>query len=181
VISPVRTAHRSSAQPGALTLLLALVLTLCAACSGGPGTSTSDGLIGRTISIPNGTLLDGGTLTSFGEVAGERRILLNFWASWCMPCREEIPLLAAYAAEPTSGAVVIGVLYRDEAALGQTAAATLGATWPTLVDADGAIAAQVPVNAAPLTLLLNSEGIVLDYQVGQFSSATDLLAFAGHP
>jgi cytochrome c biogenesis protein CcmG/thiol:disulfide interchange protein DsbE len=138
-------------------------------------------LIGRTISIPNGTLLDGGTLTSFGEVAGERRILLNFWASWCMPCREEIPLLAAYAAEPTSGAVVIGVLYRDEAALGQTAAATLGVTWPTLVDADGAIAAQVPVNAAPLTLLLNSEGIVLDYQVGQFSSATDLLAFAGHP
>ncbi|MFM8279024.1 MAG: TlpA family protein disulfide reductase [Candidatus Limnocylindrus sp.] len=173
--------HHSRAQRGALTLLLALVLTLCAACSGEPGTSTSDGLIGRKIGIPNGTLIDGGTLASFGEVAGERRILLNFWASWCVPCREEIPLLAAYAAEPTSGAVVIGVLYRDEAALGQTAAATLGATWPTLADADGAIAAQVPVNAAPLTLLLNSEGLVLDYQVGQFATAADLGAFASQP
>ena len=77
--------------------------------------------------------------------------------------------------------MVIGVLYRDEAALGRSAAATLGATWPTLVDADGAIAAQVPVNAAPLSLLLNSAGLVLDYQVGQFSSAADLLAFASQP
>lgn len=181
MISPVRTAHRSSAQRGALTLLFAFVVIVTSACSGGPGTSTGGGLIGQTISISNGTLLDGGTLASFREAAGERRILLNFWASWCAPCREEVPLLAAYAAEPTSGAVVIGVLYRDEAALGRSAAATLGATWPTLVDADGAIAAQVPVNAAPLTLLLNSEGLVLDYQVGQFSSAADLLAFASQP
>jgi hypothetical protein len=60
-------------------------------------------------------------------------------------------------------------------------AAELGATWVTLIDADGAIAAQVPVNAAPLTLLLDANGVVLDYRVGPFISVAEIAEFADGP
>jgi hypothetical protein len=46
-----------------------------------------------------------------------------------------------------------------------------------LVDGDGTIAGQIPVNAAPLTLLLNASGEVLDYQVGPFASLEEIDAF----
>ena len=51
----------------------------------------------------------------------------------------------------------------------------------TLIDADGAIAAQVPVNAAPLTLLLDASGVVLDYRVGPFISVAEIAEFADGP
>ena len=56
-------------------------------------------------------------------------------------------------------------------------AAELGATWESLVDADGTIAAQIPVNAAPLTLLLDTSGRVLDYQVGPFATLEEIEVF----
>ena len=109
--------------------------------------------------------------------AGKDRILLNFWGSWCVPCRDEIPLLAAYAASAAPQATVVGVLYKDAAGPAAVTATELGATWENLVDADGIIAGQIPVNAAPLTLLLNASGEVLDYQVGPFASLEEIDAF----
>jgi thiol-disulfide isomerase/thioredoxin len=109
--------------------------------------------------------------------AGKDRTLLNFWGSWCVPCRDEIPLLAAYAASAAPQATVVGVLYKDAAGPGAAAAEQLGATWENLVDADGTIAGQIPVNAAPLTLLLNASGEVLDYQVGPFATLEEIDAF----
>ena len=47
--------------------------------------------------------------------------------------------------------------------------------------ADGVIAAQVPVNAAPLTLLLDANGVVLDYRVGPFISVAEIAEFADGP
>jgi len=99
------------------------------------------------------------------------------WGSWCVPCREEIPLFAEYDARAESLGVLVGVLYKDAAGPGAAAATELGATWPTLLDEDGSIAAQIPVNAAPLTLLLNASGEVLDYRVGPFVSVEEIDAF----
>jgi cytochrome c biogenesis protein CcmG/thiol:disulfide interchange protein DsbE len=122
------------------------------------------------------------TITSWSEVAtGNQRILLNFWASWCIPCRDEIPLLFDYSSSFVPGATVLGVLYKDAIGPAAATAAELGATWVTLIDADGAIAAQVPVNAAPLTLLLDANGVVLDYRVGPFTSVAEIAEFADGP
>lgn len=159
-----------------------LAASLIAACSG-PATS-SDTLIGRTMRIGEAHPLSdpAATITSWSEVAtGNQRILLNFWASWCIPCRDEIPLLFDYTASVAPGATVLGVLYKDAAGPAAATAAELGATWVTLIDADGAIAAQVPVNAAPLTLLLDASGVVLDYRVGPFTSVAEIAEFADGP
>ena len=143
------------------------------------GCQASGELIGRTISISGeATLSDPQASLEIGDLAaGKDRILLNFWGSWCVPCREEIPLFAEYDARDASLGVLIGVLYKDSAGPGAAAATELGATWPSLLDEDGSIAAQIPVNAAPLTLLLDASGVVLDYRVGPFVSVEEIDAF----
>ena len=143
------------------------------------GCQASGELIGRTISISGeATLSDPQASLEIGDLAaGKDRILLNFWGSWCVPCREEIPLFAEYDAREASLGVLVGVLYKDAAGPGAAAATELGATWPTLLDEDGSIAAQIPVNAAPLTLLLDASGVVLDYRVGPFVSVEEIDAF----
>ena len=159
-----------------------LAASLIAACSG-PATS-GDTLLGRTMRIGEAHPLSNPatTITSWPDVAGgNQRILLNFWASWCIPCRDEIPLLFDYTSSFAPGATVLGVLYKDSVGPATAAAAELGATWTTLIDADGAIAAQVPVNAAPLTLLLDASGVVLDYRVGPFTSVAEIADFADGP
>ena len=156
----------------------ALALALIAALSLG-GCQTSGELLGRRIQIESEAVLsDPSASRSIEDFAqGDQRILLNFWGSWCVPCREEIPLFAEYDAREESLGVLVGVLYKDAAGPGAAAATELGATWPTLLDEDGSIAAQIPVNAAPLTLLLDSSGEVLDYRVGPFASLEEIDAF----
>ena len=161
---------RLSALP--ITALLALTLLLS-------GCQASGELIGRTINISGeASLSDPQASLAVGDLAaGKDRILLNFWGSWCVPCRDEIPLLAAYTTSAAPQATVVGVLYKDAAGPAAAAAEQLGATWVNLVDGDGTIAGQIPVNAAPLTLLLNASGEVLDYQVGPFASLEEIDAF----
>ena len=159
-----------------------LAVSLITAC-GGPAAS-GDTLIGRTMKIGQAHPLYDPSLTISSwptAEGGSGRILLNFWASWCIPCRDEIPLLSDYAASFVPGATVLGVLYKDAVGPATAAATELGATWTTLIDAGGAIAAQVPVNAAPLTLLLDESGVVLDYRVGPFISVAEIAAFADGP
>lgn len=162
--------RKLSALPTTALLALALLLGGCQA---------SGELIGRTISISGEATLSnpGASLGMSDLAAGKDRILLNFWGSWCVPCRDEIPLLAAYAAGAAPQATIVGVLYKDAAGPAAATASELGATWENLVDGDGTISAQIPVNAAPLTLLLNASGEVLDYQVGPFASLEEIDAF----
>lgn len=162
--------RKLSALPTTALLALALLLGGCQA---------SGELIGRTISIGGEATLSnpGASLEMSDLAAGKDRILLNFWGSWCVPCRDEIPLLAAYAAGAAPQATIVGVLYKDAAGPAAATASELGATWENLVDGDGTISAQIPVNAAPLTLLLNASGEVLDYQVGPFASLEEIDAF----
>ena len=167
------------ARRAVLTILIASLVTACS----GP-TASSDQLIGRTVQIGEAHPLNDPsvTISSWPAAAGGNQlILLNFWASWCIPCRDEIPLLFDYTSSFVPGATVLGVLYKDSVGPAAATAAELGATWTTLIDANGAIAAQVPVNAAPLTLLLNTSGVVLDYRVGPFTSVAEIADFADGP
>jgi len=98
-----------------------------------------------------------------------RPVIVNFWASWCQPCREEFPLFQERLATlgPRDGLVVIGVLYKDQADLAAKFLDEFGASWPTVLDPDGSIAAKYRVVAPPQTYFIDGDGILRGMQIGQ--------------
>lgn len=96
-------------------------------------------------------------------------MVVNFWASWCSPCRDEFPLLKEQLAAlgPTDGLVLLGVLYKDEATIASQFLVDFGATWPTISDPDGTLAAAYRVVAPPQTYFIDKDGVVRGMQIGE--------------
>jgi cytochrome c biogenesis protein CcmG/thiol:disulfide interchange protein DsbE len=142
---------------------LAVVVLLVAACGGTSGQATT----GQPAPAITGTALDGSTV-DLAALRG-KPVIVNFWASWCTPCREEFPLFKDRLATlgPRDGLVIIGVLYKDQAGLAQAFLADFGAAWPTLPDPDGTLAAMYRVAAPPQTYFIDKDGVLRGLQVGQ--------------
>jgi cytochrome c biogenesis protein CcmG, thiol:disulfide interchange protein DsbE len=91
--------------------------------------------------------------------------VLNVWASWCAPCREEHPLVKAIAAR--GGVPVYGLNYKDEPAAARQWLANLGNPYQvTLVDRDGRVGIDFGVYGVPETFLIDARGIVRMKHVG---------------
>jgi cytochrome c biogenesis protein CcmG/thiol:disulfide interchange protein DsbE len=96
--------------------------------------------------------------------------LLNVWASWCAPCREEHPLLVEYQRQP--GAVrVVGLNYKDKPAAASAWLAQLGDPYAmSLVDADGRIGIELGVYGVPETFVIDQQGQVRFKHVGALTA-----------
>jgi cytochrome c biogenesis protein CcmG/thiol:disulfide interchange protein DsbE len=115
--------------------------------------------------------LDGTGMLSLSDYAG-KVVVLNFWASWCPPCKEENPsLLRVWERYRTSDVVVIGIVYSDSTQNARAYVASNGVTWPTVQDADGRIAFAYGVRAPPETYFIGTDGIVADRVIGAISEA----------
>ena len=114
--------------------------------------------------------LGDGPDVALNSLAG-RPTLINLWASWCAPCREEMPLLQQ-SFEDDGGAVrFLGVVTRDTAAAAADFAAAIGVGYPHAVDADGALLNSLGVPGLPVTLAVDSAGRIVRMQIGQMTSA----------
>lgn len=91
-------------------------------------------------------------------------VVINFWASWCLPCREEIPEISAFAtANP--GVQVIGVAIRDVATSARQFADEIGASYP-LALGNAHIEEAYPVLGLPATYVIDAEGNVSELYNG---------------
>jgi thiol-disulfide isomerase/thioredoxin len=92
--------------------------------------------------------------------------VVNLWASWCPPCREELPVLQEYA-ERTAGSVhVVGVVTEDARGAAAAFAAEAGVTFPGLFDREGRARAQLSAVGLPVTLFVDADGRVVHLHQG---------------
>jgi cytochrome c biogenesis protein CcmG, thiol:disulfide interchange protein DsbE len=98
-----------------------------------------------------------------------RVVLLNFWATWCAPCRDEMPALARLGVElGDRGLAVLAVNHQEAPDVVAAFARELGVTVPVLLDSAGDVAERYRVQALPTTYLIGRDGtlagVVLGYR-----------------
>lgn len=95
-------------------------------------------------------------------------LLINVWASWCQPCKEEMPSIEALSRSMASAGDfrMITILYKDspEAALGYMK--SQGYTFPVYVDADGITARNYGVTGVPETFIVDRKGLLVKRVIG---------------
>ncbi len=145
--------------------------------SGGPTSTPAPApIVGAP--APDFTLqdLDGHAVT-LSDLRGQV-VILNFWATWCGPCRLEMPLLqAAYTSQKDQGLIILAIDLDDPAADVRDFRDALGLTFPVLLDPGTTITDLYRVRGWPTSYFINRDGFVSRQHIGALSDGqlTDYL------
>jgi cytochrome c biogenesis protein CcmG/thiol:disulfide interchange protein DsbE len=127
--------------------------------------------IGKAAPALTAETLDGGTF-DIDDQQG-RWVVVNFFATWCVPCQVEHPELRAFdeAHGRTGDAEVVSVIYSDRASDTQDFFERNGGDWPVVVDPEGQIALDYGVVKVPETYVVAPNGIVVAKVIGGVTQA----------
>ncbi len=88
-------------------------------------------------------------------------VMINFWATWCGPCRQEMPLLdELYGRYQRVGFNLLGINIDDDSRRAMKMVQELGVSFPVLFDENKAVSALYKVDAMPVTILVDRDGRV---------------------
>ncbi len=160
----------SAVAAGPLTLS-SLDASSPAAASAGAATDPAVGAgVGRI--APDFTLpaLDGSEFR-LSALRG-KPVVLNFWATWCGPCQNELPAIQKAAEHFGDDVVFVGVDQGEKAEVVQSFVDKLGLTFTIPMDADGAIGYNYGVQGLPTTFFIDRNGVVQSLWMGEMNSVT---------
>ena len=166
--------HRESPIAGTVLIVAAVAITSIVALISGAPTSTP---IGRGSPAPQFALprLDGGPPVSLGDLRG-KVVLVNFWATWCKPCEDEMPAMERlYRSLPRDRFELVAISVDDTPEPVEAFARRLGLTFPIAMDVGQKVAAAWSTLRFPETLLVDHDGVVIERYVG--AKAWDLPAY----
>jgi cytochrome c biogenesis protein CcmG/thiol:disulfide interchange protein DsbE len=115
------------------------------------------------------TTFDGETISS-DQLLG-KGVVLNFWASWCDPCRDEAALLEeTWRREQDNGIVFLGLDYLDQEPAAKAYLAEFGITYPNGPDLQSAAARRYGIKGVPETFFIDPQGQITDIVIGPIVS-----------
>ena len=156
---------------GAVVLILGLALVLTLAFRRDPH-DIRTGTVGKpapAFLLPSLTTSEQLSLDQYrGKV-----VVLNFWASWCVPCKEENPALTnVWERYRGSDVVLLGIVFQDSADAARAYTARLGNTWPSVTDERSQVALSYGVFGPPETFFIGPDGIIAGRHIGPIDEAT---------
>lgn len=98
-------------------------------------------------------------------------VVLNFWASWCPPCRAEVPHIQASSVKYEGRTVVLGIDQGEPLPIVADFGAVMGVTYPLLLDEDSAVNRTYNVRALPQTVFVDSLGRIREVYTGLLNQA----------
>lgn len=119
---------------------------------------------------PDFSLLDlNGQAVSLSSLRG-KPVLLNFWATWCGPCRQEMPYLQQINAEwAPKGLVLLAIDIGESSAQVKTFLETNDLSLPTLLDSNRTVSTRLyNITAIPTTFFIDKNGIIQQKKIGSF-------------
>src|SRR5216110_411403 len=149
-------------------------LRLVVAAALAMGATLESGAVAPATAAPDFTLRTmGGPNLRLQEQRG-RVVLINFWATWCGPCRQEMPHLnRLYEKYRASGFVLLGVNVDDDKRNAVDVAAKLGLKFPVLLDTDKKVSRLYELSTMPSTVLIDRDGRVRAIHRGYQSGVED--------
>lgn len=185
---PLVATHRRPAACCFAALLVVVMLMVSACGSQEPAAAQPVPTPGGPIVIapesellerPDGTLLEvgdpaldfsytlaDGTTTKLSDLRGQK-VLLNFWATWCSPCKVEMPDIERAVQEfGSEGFVVLAVNHGEEAAVIEPFARELGLTFPLIANPSSDIVNGYSAIGLPTSYFINSDGTISFKQIG---------------
>ncbi|MGB2757789.1 MAG: TlpA disulfide reductase family protein [Acidimicrobiia bacterium] len=156
----------------AIAAVLALILGVFLASIGEDPTAKRSKMLGRIapqISVPT---LDGTRTISADELAG-KVIIVNFWNSWCVPCREELPALRSFWKEhqDDGDVVLLGVLRDDTIDSALAVQESDDMTWPLVDDPGNQLAIDFGTRGQPETYVIAPDNTIAAVQIGPATAA----------
>lgn len=166
-MTPTEPAAPVGGRFGRLTVLFVVVVLagfVAARLAGGdddPEPPAGDAAgVGAPAPEVTAEMFDGSTWRLSEHLAEDGRpLVLNLWASWCVPCREEFPELSAYAAAHPDVAVV-GVAVDDTEAAARSFAEDMDPSFPVGIDPESRATEVLPVFGLPVTFVIDPDGTI---------------------
>ena len=148
-------------------LVLAMMVVACAGPGAGAAQGVNQGNQARDFTLET---LEGDEL-SLRDYRGNV-VLVNFWATWCAPCRDEIPdIQATYEAYQDDGFVVLGVNVEESRQQVEPFVAALGMTYPVLLDETGQVLKMYRAIGLPMSVILDQDGVIKVRHIGYVTDA----------
>lgn len=150
----------------ALAVAGVVVVPLLGGLSGGADEPVQNALVGRVAPPLAGPTLDGGAFDM--DRLARQVVLVNVWASWCGPCRDELPLIARTQRRlAPAGLGVVTIDTRDGPVAARALLAEVGAErLTTVLDPDGRLAVAWGAHGVPETFLVDRRGVIRSVHIG---------------
>ena len=110
-----------------------------------------------------------GKKLSLWEFAGKKPVILNFWATWCPPCKKEMPLLQKYYEKNKDNIEILAVNMQEDPALIKDWIKDFGITYTILLDPSEQAKSSYNIYAKPTTYFIDSKGIIRAKKLGQLT------------